>query len=560
MEPPTLEGRGGLPDLVPARMVNEYAYCPRLFFLEWVESRFTDNQYTVEGRYDHRAVDRERGAAPSVDQEEAAAPWSARSVLLSSEELGLIARIDVVEADGRRVWPVDTKRGSPPDIPEGAWEPERVQLCVQALILREHGHVCEEGYLWFVGARKRVRVVFDDALVARTLRLILDLRETALRDAPPLPLVDSPKCPRCSLVGICLPDETNALLARREVPLRRILPRDPTPRPLYVTEQGTWVRKSRGRIEVTRNDEVLASVRALDVSQVSVFGNVQVSTQLLRDLFATETPVCWFSYGGWFSGIAQGLPGKNVDLRRRQVALAGHGGLAIAQAIVAGKVRNTRVLLRRNAREPADRAVSALKGLAEQAGRAERVESLLGVEGTAARIYFERFATMLREDLRLPGGPFEVGGRNRRPPRDAVNCLLSFVYGLLVKDLTVTLLAVGFDPYLGFYHRPRFGRPALALDLAEEFRPLVGESVVLTVINNGEVAPQDFTVRAGGVALTAGGRRAVVAAYERRLETEVTHPVFGYRLSYRRVLDVQARLLAAHVLGEVPDYTAFVTR
>ena len=559
-EPPTFDPPDRLPALVPARMVNEYAYCPRLFFLEWVESRFADNADTVEGRYEHRAVDRERGAAPSVDDDAAAAPWAARSVLLSSEELGLVARIDVVEADGRKVWPVDTKRGSPPDIPEGAWEPERVQLCVQALLLREHGHVCEEGYLWFAGARRRVRVVFDDALVARTLRLILDLRENALRDTPPLPLVDSPKCPRCSLVGICLPDETNALLARQELPLRRILPSDPTPRPLYVTEQGTWVRKSGGRIEVTRKDEVLGSVRALDVSQLCVFGNVQVSTQLLRDLFATETPVIWFSYGGWFSGIAEGLPGKNVELRRRQVALAGQGGLAIARAIVAGKIRNARVLLRRNAREPVEGVVSALKGLAERAGQVGRVESLLGVEGTAARLYFERFPSMLREDLRLPGGPFQFEGRNRRPPRDAVNCLLSFVYALLVKDLTTTLRAVGFDPYLGFYHRPRFGRPALALDLAEEFRPLIAESVVLTLINNGEVAAHDFTVRAGGVALTPGGRRAVLSAYERRLETEVSHPVFGYRLSYRRVLDVQARLLAAHVLGEIPGYTAFVTR
>jgi CRISPR-associated protein Cas1 len=119
---------------------------------------------------------------------------------------------------------------------------------------------------------------------------------------------------------------------------------------------------------------------------------------------------------------------------------------------------------------------------------------------------------------------------------------------------------VGFDPYLGFYHRPRFGRSALALDLAEEFRPLVAESLVINLINNGEVDDGDFVVRAGGVALTPRGRKAVLAGYERRLDVEIKHPLFGYRISYRRVLDVQSRLLAAHVLGEVPAYLPFTTR
>ena len=141
-----------------------------------------------------------------------------------------------------------------------------------------------------------------------------------------------------------------------------------------------------------------------------------------------------------------------------------------------------------------------------------------------------------------------------------MNCLLSFLYSLLTKELTATTFTIGFDPYLGFYHRPRFGRPALALDLAEEFRPLVADSTVLTLINNGEIAPKHFVVRAGGVTLTYEGRKKVFRSYERRLEVEVKHPEFGYRITYRRVIEVQARLLAAHLLGDVPSYTPFVTR
>jgi CRISPR-associated protein Cas1 len=204
--------------------------------------------------------------------------------------------------------------------------------------------------------------------------------------------------------------------------------------------------------------------------------------------------------------------------------------------------------------------LGSLRAIADGVRDATSAAALLGLEGAAGRLYFEAFPSMLREDLGLPGSAFSFEGRNRRPPRDPVNCLLSYAYSLLTKDLTAVAFGVGFDPYLGFYHRPRFGRPALALDLAEEFRPIVADSVVLGAINNGEVRPSHFLVRAGGVTLTQEGRRAVLHAYERRIDTEVRHPSFGYTVTYRRVLEVQARLLAAHVLGEVPEYVPFMTR
>lgn len=546
-----------VPDLVPARMLNEYAYCSRLFFLEWVQDRFVHSDDTVEGRYHHRAVDREQGAAPLPDDGEVR---RARSVLVSSEELGAIARVDVVEGDGGQVVPVDTKRGSPPDIPEGAWEPERVQVCIQGLLLREAGYQCQRGEIYFAGARRRVTVEFDDQLIARTLELLREARQVAAQDLPPPPLVDSPKCPRCSLVGICLPDETNMLADRADRTPRKLLPRDPSARPLYITEQGARLSSRRGRLEVVKKRETIASVRPIDVSQVSIYGNAQVTTQALRALFRREVPVCYFTYGGWFSGIAHGLPSKHVELRRRQVIVGSRGGLAAAKAFVAGKVANQRTLLRRNARTNVDAALAQLKQILLKVARATSVQELLGLEGAAARSYFGRFTAMFRGDMGLPGEPFAFDGRNRRPPKDAVNCLLSFVYALLVKDLTAVCLAVGFDPYMGLFHRPRFGRPALALDLAEEFRPLVGDSVVIGTINNGEVRPKHFVVRAGGVALTREGRHAVIDAYERRLEVELRHPWFGYTVSYRRLLEVQTRILGAYVLGEVPRYEAVATR
>jgi CRISPR-associated protein Cas1 len=271
-------------------------------------------------------------------------------------------------------------------------------------------------------------------------------------------------------------------------------------------------------------------------------------------------PVLWLSYGGWLKGWACGPPSKYVQLRRRQTAAHAAGGLGLARRMIEGKIRNCRTLLRRNARADCSATLDQLARLAGATDSVADFGELLGVEGTAARLYFAAFPTMLAGSALPLADGFAAEGRNRRPPRDPLNALLSFCYAMLTKDLLAVSLAVGFDPYLGVYHRSRYGRPALALDLAEEFRPLIADSVVLALLNTGEIGPRDFIGRAGGVALTPDGRRAVLRAYERRLSTVVTHPEFGYKISYRRVLDVQARILAATLVCELPEYVPMVTR
>jgi CRISPR-associated protein Cas1 len=252
-----------------------------------------------------------------------------------------------------------------------------------------------------------------------------------------------------------------------------------------------------------------------------------------------------------------GMTHKNVELRMAQFSKATdpQKALPLARAFVFGKIKNSRTLLRRHLDGDPDHRLPRLAELARKAERAADSATLLGLEGTAAKIYFGGLAGLFKGDAE-----FHLDGRNRRPPRDPVNALLSFVYSLLVKELTVALVSVGFDPMLGFYHQPRYGRPSLALDLAEQFRPLIGDSTVLMLINNGEVTRESFLRRAGAVALTTAGRRAVIAAFERRMDTLVTHPMFGYRISYRRILEVQSRLLARTVLGEIEAYPSFCTR
>lgn len=560
-----MEAHLDVPDLIPVRMLNEYAYCPRLAYLEWVQGEFVDNADTLQGTLRHRRVDRAAGPVPDANESEhseGAGLSEARSLLLSAPKEGLIARIDVLELEAGRVKPIDYKRGRVPDVPEGAWEPERVQVCAQGLVLRECGYETSEGSLYFIESKTHVAVPFTEELVARTRQLVEGIRQIAKEAAIPPPLVDSPKCVRCSLAGICLPDEVN-LLRRERAPkageeLRRLIPARDDAMPVYIQTQGASLGKKDDLLVVRESGKVVDEIRLLDVDHVNLIGNVQMSAQLLRELSENDIPVCHYTYGGWFSAITTGMSHKNVELRLRQYECAVDEGksLSLARQFIQGKIRNARVLIRRNHSGDAQPGVRELQRLGARVGRINSAESLLGVEGTAARIYFHHFAQLLKSE----NGVFEFRERNRRPPRDPVNALLSLAYGLLVKDVTLALLTAGFDPFLGFYHRPRYGRPALALDLAEEFRPLIADSVVLAVINRGEVSPADFIRRGGAVALTAAGRRRFIMAYERRMDTLVTHPLFGYSISYRRVLAVQARLLGRFLTGEIPEYRAFVTR
>jgi len=544
-------------------MLNEHAYCPRLAYLEWADGLFEDNADTVDGRFQHRKVDAETGSLPDPD-EPAGELLHARSVKLSAPSIGLIARMDLIESDGKRVTPIDYKRGRAPKTPERSWEPERVQLCAQAMILEENGYEVERAILYFVASKQRVEVLIDDALRARTRELLAEMRETCARLEPPAPLVDSPKCPRCSLVNICLPDETNLLRGADDAErVRRLVPARDDALPLYVHTAGTKVGKSGAVLTVTPQDGEPAEVRFKDTSHVVLFGAVQISTQAIQELSSHEIPIVYLSAGGYFYAITRGMEHKNIELRRRQFACSGDAAraLSIARRLVAVKIRNCRTLIRRNGDASNENVLRRLKESIATVDQATSLESLLGIEGTAARVYFEAFATLLKASASTDAGmSLDFDGRNRRPPRDPINALLSLGYSLLTKDVTIAVQTVGFDPYLGFYHQPRYGRPALALDVMEEFRPLIVDSVVLAAVNTGVIKVDDFIRRGGAVALTSTGRRKFFQAYERRMDEEVTHPVFGYRISYRRTLDVQARLLARHLLGEIDEYPPFATR
>jgi CRISPR-associated protein Cas1 len=620
------------PEMLPARMLNEFVYCPRLFYYEWVEKVFAASADTLEGHARHRRVEAPADSLPAP-AEAAAAPDSAepeetagapshleaerihsRSIELSSPRLGLIARMDLIEsaAGEAEVTPVDYKKGRPRDGDAGPepWPADRAQVLAQALILRDNGYRCDGAVLYYAATRQRVRVPLDEDGEMEVMRQLAAARAAAARAEIPPPLEDSPKCPRCSLVGICLPDETNALRGREEAlaadtaapvqlplfagqPERRfrvrplLVPRDDL-RPVYLNTQGWRVGVSGGVLQVRGaaegggrrgaggkpKDELKQEARLGEVSQVNLFGGVQISTQAVQALCQAEIPVCYFSQGGYFYGITNGLNSRNVFLRRTQLLAAENPALclALARRLVAGKIRNQRTLLQRNHIEPPEGALRLLRALGEQALGAPSLESLLGTEGAAAHAYFGAFAGMLKgrgeggregggeDGTADPGLSFDFQCRNRRPPRDPVNALLSLAYSMLAKDCVVACYALGLEPFWGFYHQPRFGRPALALDLMEPFRPLIADSAVLSALNTGMVTLADFVRTGNAVALRPAGRAAFYRAYEQRINDLATHPLFEYRVSYRRLLEIQARLLARFLTAEIHEYPVFITR
>ncbi len=632
---------GKAPDYLPARMINEFAYCPRLFYFEHVEGLFVHNADTIEGNIRHKRVDKKTTAlaagknkrppksngtlfdmqepvVESVEIEEDQDPKKihATSVTLASDHYGIITKIDLIEGAGNEVCPVEYKRGKPKTGRDGqltAWEPEQVQLCVQALVLMDHGYTVTTGTIFFWETRQRVVIPITPELIAKTEQTIQAARSLMADPRMPPPLDASPKCPRCSLVTICLPDETNicrqidvdgdpivqpllfhlgptwdSLAAAEQPPqqVRQLITARDHRKPLYLNQPGLSVSKSGKVLEVKERGKVIQKVRLRETSQVNLMGAIQVSTQAIHTLMQLEIPLLYFSGGGWFQGMTQPVGLKNIMWRIEQFRHADVPSFCVSLAteLVSGKIRNQRTMLMRNHLQPPKKAIQFLKALQYDVRAAKRLDTLLGIEGIAARTYFQHFAGMIKRKTEVDplddapwGAPektnadpthlsqerwlkFDFKGRNRRPPRDPVNALLSFGYSLLAKDLTVICAGVGLDPYLGYYHQPRYGRAALALDLMEPFRPLIVDSAVLSAINNKMVDPSDFIMAGHSVALTAVGRRNFIRAYEQRMDQLVTHPLFGYRVSYRRVLEIQVRLLARLLVGEIRSYPSFVTR
>ncbi|GGJ05154.1 CRISPR-associated exonuclease Cas4/endonuclease Cas1 fusion [Alicyclobacillus cellulosilyticus] len=556
---------------IPVRMLNELFYCERLYHLMHVQGLFEANADTVEGTAQHQRAERHRRPSDVGAIE----PWvkAPESLHLGDEELGIVGKLDAVRLDEAGEWqPVEAKHASSPagrqpfiignwTLSGDAWPNDQIQLCAQGLLLRANGFPSTSGQLYYRGNRKKVMVKFTNDLVDATLWCIRRARELESQPMPP-PLKDSDKCFRCSLNSVCLPDETNFLNATVDR-VRNIVPQRDDLGILYVSEPGTHLGKNGHELVLTAPDGSRTNIPLKDLIHVALFGNVQISTQLLHVLMEQGVTVSFLTSGGRLVGQAHNLITKNTHVRRAQFSKFEDESVRfnLARAIVRAKILNQRTLLRRNARDLQSTVLKELGDLARSAEMAESLASLRGIEGMAAKIYFTWFPSMLRTaELELSDGTVVMNGRNRRPPKDPVNAMLSLAYSLLVRDMSTAIAAVGMDPMLGFYHALEPGRPALALDLMEPFRAIIADSVVIRALNTREIQWQDFYLGPDSCSLKPAARKRMLHAYERRMNEKVTHPVFGYKVSYRRMLELESRILARYLTGDLASYTPLVTR
>jgi CRISPR-associated protein Cas1 len=322
---------------------------------------------------------------------------------------------------------------------------------------------------------------------------------------------------------------------------------------LYVTQPDAVLSKTYEAFTVALRQEdgswKKKTIAAQTVEQVVLMGNPQVTGDALMYALELGMPVHYLSSFGKYLGSA--LPGhsRNGQLRLAQYGtyVDGVKRLELVRAIVTAKIHNQYTVLYRH--DQRENPLKLRKGAVKSQSTIDQVR---GIEGLAAREYFGCWATML-------DAAWSFGGRNRRPPTDPVNSLLSFAYGLLRVQVTAAVHVAGLDPYIGYLHEVIRGQPALVLDLMEEFRPLIADNLVLSVINNREVQRKDFTENLGAYRLSDAGRKTFLEAFERKMKDEFKHPVFGYRCTYRRAIELQARLLARH-LQEGVAYQPLVLR
>ncbi len=335
---------------------------------------------------------------------------------------------------------------------------------------------------------------------------------------------------------------------------------------LYIQTQGAYLHLDHETLEI-KIEDVKKQIPLHHLGSIVTFGNVLMSPYLIHRCGEDGRSLVWLSQYGRFKGRLAGSTTGNVLLRQAQHEAVRNAGasLSIARYMVAAKLQNARTVVMRAAREAKDNddrqkltdTAQVHVASIQKAESAPDLDTLRGIEGYAAKTYFSSFTSTIKANRET----FALLDRNKRPPRDPINALLSFVYTLLKNDCVSACEGVGLDPQMGFLHTLRPGRPALALDLMEEFRASFADRLVLNLINRQQIKPQDFVTRPGGaVHLVDDARRTLLEAYQNRKQEEVPHQIIGSKVPFGLIPHLQARLLARHLRGDVPSYQPFIQK
>ncbi|MCS6886273.1 MAG: type I-C CRISPR-associated endonuclease Cas1c [Acidobacteriota bacterium] len=336
---------------------------------------------------------------------------------------------------------------------------------------------------------------------------------------------------------------------------------------LYLTASGNYISRDHLTLKIHSEGQLKLAIPIHHLESICSFGQNTFTPAALELCWEHGVSVSYFTEYGHLQGRWEGIPNKSVLLRRLQFRLADNPDFCtkLSKYFVAGKIHNSRQSFLRTARELTDEAdIASAKQVAEELSNilrwlkeADTLDKVRGLEGQAANVYFGSFNLHLKQQQET----FLFTSRSKRPPLDRINCLLSFLYALVRNDCISALATVGLDPFVGYLHAERPNRPALALDLMEEFRPILADRIAITMINRKQICESDFVLREGGaVELTQNGRKAIIIAYQSRKKDTLVHPVLEQEISYGQVFIVQAKILARYLRGDIPEYYPFITK
>lgn len=538
--------------LVTVAGLHALIYCERLFYLEEVERLRVQDAAVFAGRALHVEVEQDEGEL-------------SRHVL-ESQTLGLQGRVDVLRRRDGALVPYEHKRGrsAPGEGARAAWDTDRIQVGAYALLLEESfGQHIPEGRVRYHADKLTVRVPIDDALRAAVTAAIARARELGQQSSRP-PVTSEPnRCARCSLAPVCLPEEARLAADPKFRPVR-LLPQHPTGESVHVTDPGARVGRRGEELSVRSPGAEEVKIPIANVGSVTVYGNAQITSQALRLCVDREVQVHWLSgLGAPVASLAPTAPTGHRHVRQLRALDDPEHRLGLARRLVSAKVASQlRFVLRSTRGGPRGREVIAgvqvLRRCLRNAASASSAPTLLGVEGAAAAAYFGVLPALLSAEL---PEALRVTRRSKRPPKDPVNALLSFGYGLLYRMVTGAIVNVGLHPGVGFYHVPRAAAHPLALDLMELFRVALVDMPVIAALNRRTFDSEaDFHSVPGGVWLTDAGRAKLIEIFERRCHDEWRHDVVGYSLSYARIMELEVRLLEKEWLGEGGLFARFRIR
>jgi CRISPR-associated protein Cas1 len=530
-------------------------YCPRQFYLQEVEGIHTPNADIYSGLRLHTELEREGGEA-----------W--QHYVLENTRLGLCGKVDALKTEAGHTIPYEHKKGRcfrGDHNKAQAWPGDRIQVLAYALLLEaELGKSVPEGRIRYHADNVLVHVPLDKAARSDVSDAIAQAQQLQTSTTRPPIATNENLCTRCSVAEACLPEATRITQGHADQPLR-LFPQDDERQIIHVTEAGTSVGKSGEQIKITKRDGTTSLLPSRQIGQLVLHGYVQISTQAMYFCAGQSIGLHFISGRGRYIGSFDTRQG-NIQRRVRQYQALTEPDrcLQLARQLVNCRGQSQRKFLMRGQRNSSTSnlaladAIEQMQRTLKQLPRAESLNSLLGLEGNLAALYFKALPQLIAEST---PAEFQFSGRNRRPPKDRFNAMLGFGYALLLKDIMNAILTVGLEPSLGFYHQPQRQAPPLALDLMEIFRvPLVDMPITAAINRNQWDADTDFDITGEQVWLNDSGRRKFISLYERRKEETWKHPVVQHSLTYRRLMELEVRLLEKEWLGEGGLFAQLVLR